>query len=93
LSVLDRIRRFFLRCRRDRSTLNPERPDIGMDSEVDYFALAHLLIDEYGTDAGAHAGRLKQEAEREADPEAAADWRAVAQAITLLNNNSAATMH
>ena len=83
-----RIRRFLLRCRRGRSTPNPEPPD-----EVDYFALAGLLIAQHGTDAGAEAVRLRQEALREADPLAATDWLAVAQAVTLLNNDSAATMH
>jgi hypothetical protein len=29
----------------------------------------NLLIDQYGTDAGAHAARLKQDAVWEADPE------------------------
>lgn len=62
-------------------------------SEVDYFGLAGSLIDEYGNDARAQAVRLREEAQQEGDPEAAADWLAVEQAITLLNNEAVGARH
>ena len=44
-------------------------------------------------DARAEAARLMQEAVRESDPEAAADWHAVAHAIALLTDQPARMMH
>jgi len=94
-SVPGRIRRFFLGCRRDRPTSEPnqERRDILQVSEVNYFGLAALLIDNYGTDARAQAARLRQEALRAADAQAAADWLAVEQSIRLPTNHVAGVRH
>jgi hypothetical protein len=64
-----------------------------MVPEVDYFGLANLLIAQYGTDARAQAAQLTQAAQREADPEATADWFAVEQAVALLTNDCAVTRH
>jgi len=64
-----------------------------MASEVDYFALANLLLDQYGKDAKAHPARLLHEAQTEDDPLAAADWLAVEHAIALLVIDSIATRH
>jgi hypothetical protein len=93
--LLSRIRRFLLRYRRDRPTpeSGAEQKDMGLDSEVDYFALANLLIDQYGTDARAQAARLMQEAVREEDPLAASDWLAVGHAVALLTNDSVGARH
>jgi regulator of protease activity HflC (stomatin/prohibitin superfamily) len=91
--TLDRIRRFVPRCRREGSALeaSKKRSDIVTMSEVNYFGLAGMLIDNYGADARAQAARLTEEALREADGEAVADWRAVEQAIALLTNNCVGT--
>ena len=62
-----------------------------MDSEVDYFARANLLIDQYGADAKSQAARLMQDALQQDDPQATADWLTVEHAIALLTNDSAAT--
>ena len=70
--ALSRIRRFSRRCRRKRST--PERPDMLIDSEVDYFGLANSLIDEHGPGVRAQAARLMKDAMREEDALAVADW-------------------
>jgi hypothetical protein len=92
MNLSDRIHRLF-RCRRERSAPenNPGRPDMVMGSEVNYFGLANLLIDQYGVDAKAEATRLMQEAMREDDPEAVTDWLTVEQAIVLLTDDSPAT--
>ena len=94
MSLVDRIRRLFRRSLPDRSTPepNPERQDIATASEAT-FGPANLLIGQYGTDARAHAARLLQDAVREDDPEATADWLAIECAIALLTNDSAATLH
>lgn len=62
-------------------------------SEVNYFGLAGLLIDQHGKDAMAHAVRLREEAVQAADPEAVADWHTVEQAIGLLTNDAASAGH
>jgi hypothetical protein len=97
LSPAGRILRFFLWGRaRPAPETAPARFDMVTDSEVNYFAFANWLIDEYGSDARAEAVRLMQEATREADPddpEAARDWLAVERVIALLTNDSAAVMH
>ena len=95
LGVAWLIRRFFRRSLPDRSTPDPtpDQPGAGVESEVDYFALAHLLIDQYGADARAYAGRLTQETIQEDDALATADWRTVEHVIALLSNEAAATRH
>lgn len=89
--TLDRIRRFVPRCRRGGSgpEAGKKRLEIVTLSEVNYFGLASMLIDNYGADARAEAVRLIEEALGEADAEAVADWRAVEQAIALLNKDFA----
>jgi hypothetical protein len=94
-SLLGRIRRFFRRCRRKRSTPEPgpDRPDMLIGSEVDYFGLANSLIDGYGPGARAEATRLMEDAMREEDALAVADWLTVGHAIALLMNDSAGARH
>src|SRR5271168_4362838 len=92
LSLPSRIRRFFLRGREmPAPETSPGKPDMVMGSEVDYFAFANWLIDEYGTGAKAEAVRLMQEAQQENDAEAVSDWLTVEHAIALLTSDSAAT--
>jgi hypothetical protein len=67
---------------------NPERRDIVTASEVDYFGLANLLIDQCGTDARAQATRLMRDALQQDDPVGTADWLSVEYAIALLTNES-----
>ncbi len=89
-SLLGPVGRFVWLDRRKRPVAGrgPDQRGIVTVSEVDYFGLAHTLIDHYGTGAKAQAGRLMQEALREADQEAATDWRIVGQAIALLTSKS-----
>ena len=84
--IFDLLRRVIHRCRRNGSAPEPNlvRRDIVSVSEVNYFGLATLLINQYGHEARAEAVRLTQEAIEEADLEAVADWRAVEQAVGLL---------
>ena len=93
MSLSGRIRHFFLRCRRQRPApaTDPCWGDMVMGSEVDYFGLANLLIDQCGAGAKAEAVRLLQEARHENDDEAASDWLTVEHAIALLAGDSAAT--
>jgi hypothetical protein len=95
MSLPDRIRRFFLRCQRGNSKRepDPERRDIEMGSEVDFFGLAGLLISQHGANAMAYAARLTQEAMQDEDSLAVTDWRAVEQAIALLANDAPVTRH
>jgi hypothetical protein len=90
VKCVGRIGRFARPDRQDGSVADrlPDRGGIVSDSEVDYFGLAHILIDYHGADALAQADRLMKDALREADKEAATDWHIVAQAIALLTNNS-----
>ena len=87
--------RLLLRSRRDRprSEPHPDRRNAVTDPEVDYFALANVLIDQHGMRARDRAARLMEEAVKTADAEAAADWCAVGQAIALLTDDPARTMH
>lgn len=93
--MLASIRRFVRRCRRGTasSETSQQRPHIGIQEEVDYFALASYLIDHYGTDARAQAVRLTQDALQEDDALAVTDWLAVEQAIALLADDAAAARH
>ena len=86
---LDCIRRWWHRCRRNGSApaASSERGDVVTASEVNYFGLAGLLIEQFGSEARAEAARLTREAMEEADAEATADWLAVEQAVVLLNKD------
>jgi hypothetical protein len=95
MSLAGCIRRLFRRCRRHhppRERSN-ERRDIVMLSEVDYFALANVLINQYGADAKTRAASLMHEAQQNNDAAATADWLTVEHAIALLTNDSVATRH
>lgn len=90
-----RIRRFFRR--RLRETPGPEaviyRRDVVTAEQVDFFALAHMLIDLHRARARAEAARLIQEAQNDGDAEATADWLAVERAIALLTGDCPAARH
>jgi hypothetical protein len=93
LGLLGRIRRFFRRCLPGWPASEAERTDIVTVSEVDYFGLANYLIDMHGPDARAQAARLMEDAIREQDSLAVADWAAVEQAIALLSRKAVDTVH
>jgi hypothetical protein len=68
---------------------NANQSEIVTAPDVDYFALASILIEQYGTAARAHAAWLAQDASRERDSVAAEDWHTVGHAIALLTDESA----
>ncbi len=95
MRILDRIRGLFRKNRRDAVAIDgdAERRAPVMESEVNYFGLASVLIDQHGRGARAEAVRLRQEAIDEGDAEATADWLAVEQAVVLLNQGTGTARH
>ncbi len=62
IRTFDRIRRMFRRNGRAAAAGSSERRDVVTASEVNYFGLATLLIDQFGSEARAEAARLTREA-------------------------------